>query len=60
MINSDIREEYEAIRQEYETCLTLLESYFVEAIASGNWEEFDIFVSHFRKPVEGEKSNLTE
>ena len=41
-------ESLEALRQEYETVLTLLESHFLEAIVSKNWTEFDQFVSCFR------------
>jgi len=56
----EFREEEEALRQEYETVLGLLESYFLEAIISGNWEEFEIFVSHFKSPVEASQSNSAE
>jgi len=44
-------ESLEALRQEYETVLTLLETHFLEAIISKDWREFDQFVSYFRVEV---------
>ena len=41
-------EKLEALRQEYETVLTLLETHFLEAIVSNHWTEFDQFVNDFR------------
>ncbi len=41
-------ERLEALRQQYETVLTLLESEFLGALMSGDWSEFDQFVSDFR------------
>lgn len=41
-------ERLEALRQQYETVLTLLESEFLGALMSGDWSEFDQFVNDFR------------
>jgi hypothetical protein len=41
-------ERMEELRQQYETVLTLLESEFLGALLSGDWTEFDQFVSDFR------------
>ncbi|HEY9706959.1 MAG TPA: hypothetical protein V6D48_02015 [Oculatellaceae cyanobacterium] len=41
-------ESLEALRQEYETVLTLLETHFLEAIISKDWKEFEEFVDYFR------------
>ncbi len=41
-------ERLEALRQQYETVLTLLESEFLGALMSGDWSEFDQFVQDFR------------
>jgi hypothetical protein len=38
----------EELRQQYETVLTLLESEFLGALMSGDWAEFDQFVSGFK------------
>ncbi len=42
-------ENLEALRQEYETVLTLLETHFLEAIVSKEWGEFEEFVNHFKE-----------
>ncbi len=41
-------EKLEALRQEYETVLSLLESHFLEAIVSKEWGEFEEYVDYFR------------
>jgi hypothetical protein len=41
-------ERLEELRQQYETVLTLLESSFLVGVVTGNWSEFDDFVSMFR------------
>lgn len=41
-------ERFEELRQQYETVLTLLESHFLGALLSGNWNEFEEFVNDFR------------
>ena len=42
-------EKLEELRQQYETVLTLLETEFLGALISGDWSEFDQFVSDFRE-----------
>lgn len=41
-------ERLEALRQEYETLLTLLESEFLGALLSGDWSEFDQFINEMK------------
>ena len=41
-------EHFDELRQQYETVLTLLESHFLGALLSGNWDEFEDFVNDFR------------
>jgi hypothetical protein len=41
-------ERFEELRQQYETVLTLLESHFLGALLSGDWDEFEDFVNDFR------------
>jgi hypothetical protein len=41
-------ERLEELKQQYETVLTLLESHFLGALLSGNWDEFEDFVNDFR------------
>jgi hypothetical protein len=44
-------EKLEALRQEYETVLTLLESHFLEALSSKDWSQFEEYVDYFRVEV---------
>jgi hypothetical protein len=46
--------------QQYETVLTLLESQFLGALLSGDWSEFDQFVSDFRTPCILTQTTITE
>ncbi|HEY9672732.1 MAG TPA: hypothetical protein V6D11_14905 [Waterburya sp.] len=41
-------ERMEEFKQHYETLLTLLESHFIGALLSGNWDEFDQFVNDLK------------
>lgn len=41
-------ERLEELRQQYEAVLGLLESEFLGALVTGNWNEFDRFVNEFR------------
>jgi hypothetical protein len=41
-------ERLEELKAQYETVLGLLESHFLGAIISGDWEEFEEFVSDFK------------
>jgi hypothetical protein len=50
----------EELRQQYETVLTLLESHFLGALLSGNWDEFEDFVNDFRVTQEADETNQIE
>ena len=41
-------ERFEELRQQYETVLTLLESHFLGALLSGDWDAFEDYVNDFR------------
>ncbi len=45
----------EALREDYETVLNLLESEFLGAIVSGDWAEFDELINDFRSSQETEE-----
>jgi hypothetical protein len=53
-------ERFEELRQQYETVLTLLESHFLGALNSGDWDEFEDFVNDFRVTQEADETNQTE
>jgi hypothetical protein len=53
-------EHLEELRQQYETVLTLLESHFLGALLSGDWDEFEDFVNDFRVTQEADETNQTE
>jgi hypothetical protein len=53
-------EHFEELHQQYETVLTLLESHFLGALLSGNWDEFEDFVNDFRVTQEADETNQTE
>ncbi len=53
-------ERLEELRQQYETVLTLLESHFLGALNSGDWDEFEDFVNDFRVTQEADETNQTE
>ncbi len=53
-------ERFEELRQQYETVLTLLESHFLGALLSGDWDEFEDFVNDFRVTQEADETNQTE
>jgi hypothetical protein len=53
-------ERFEELRQQYETVLTLLESHFLGALLSGNWDEFEDFVNDFRVTQEADETNQIE
>ncbi len=50
----------EELRQQYETVLTLLESHFLGALLSGNWDDFEDFVNDFRVTQDVDETNQTE
>jgi hypothetical protein len=50
----------EALRENYETVLSLLESEFLGAIVSGDWTEFDELINDFRSSQETEEMTSTE
>ena len=51
---------FEALRENYETVLSLLESEFLGAIVSGNWAEFDELVNDCRSSQKTEGTASTE
>jgi hypothetical protein len=53
-------ERLEELKQKYETVLTLLESHFLGALLSGNWDEFEDFVNDFRVTQEADETNQIE
>ncbi len=53
-------ERFEELRQQYETVLTLLESHFLGALLTGDWDEFEDFVNDFRVTQEADETNQTE
>ena len=53
-------ERLEELKQQYETVLTLLESHFLGALLSGNWDEFEDFVNDFRVTQDVDEINQTE
>jgi hypothetical protein len=53
-------ERFEELRQQYETVLNLLESHFLGALLSGNWDEFEDFVNDFRVTQDVDETNQTE
>ncbi len=53
-------ERFEELRQQYEVVLTLLESHFLGALLSGNWDEFEDFVNDFRVTQETEETTSTK
>jgi hypothetical protein len=47
----------EELRQQYEVILTLLESHFLGALNSGDWDEFEEFVNDFRATQDVDETN---
>jgi hypothetical protein len=47
----------EELRQQYETVLTLLESHFLGALNSGDWNDFEDFVNDFRVTQDVDETN---
>ncbi len=50
-------ERFEELRQQYETVLTLLESHFLGALLTGDWDEFEDFVNDFRVTQDVDETN---
>ena len=50
----------EALREDYEIVLSLLESEFLGAIVSGDWAEFEQLVNDFRSSQETEETAPAE
>ncbi len=50
-------ERFEELRQQYETVLTLLESHFLGALLTGDWDEFEDFVNDFRATQDVDETN---
>jgi hypothetical protein len=50
-------ERFEELRQQYEVVLTLLESHFLGALNSGDWNDFEDFVNDFRVTQDVDETN---
>ncbi len=59
MSQEPLDERTEELKQHYEMVLCQLESEFVAALLSGNWSDFDDYVSMFRHDTEQETKHET-